>query len=90
MRPLVTRLNGPALVSLAEILSIEPASMYHSLNDELLQRTGSTVPLTEYVSLKSELQNLLNQKQNERFVSSVIENHLKRRKCKNSRFCTLF
>ena len=32
--------------------------MYHSLNDELLQRTGSTVPLTEYVSLRSELQTI--------------------------------
>jgi len=86
LRPLVMRLNGPALVHLAEILSIEPASMYHSLNDELLQRTGSTVPLTEYVSLRSELQRLLVEKQNE---SMTIELHSKKKKWKNSRFCTI-
>ena len=65
------RLNGSALVHLAEILSIEPASMYHSLNDELLQRTGTSVPLTEYVSLQSELQHLLVQKQNQRMMTST-------------------
>ncbi|CAF3903121.1 unnamed protein product [Rotaria sordida] len=90
LRPLVTRLNGSALVHLAEIISIEPASMYHSLNNELQQRTGISVPLTEYVSLKSELQHLLKNKQNEHIISNSIENNLKKKKCKHSRFCTLF
>jgi hypothetical protein len=88
LRPLVKRLNGPALVHLAEILSIEPASMYHSLNNELIQRTGSNVPLTEYVSLRSELQRLLLQKQNERITASPMEIKPKKRKWR-SRFCTL-
>jgi hypothetical protein len=88
LRPLVKRLNGPALVHLAEILSIEPASMYHSLNNELIQRTGSNVPLTEYVSLRSELQRLLLQKQNERIMASPVEIKPKKRKWR-SRFCTL-
>jgi hypothetical protein len=87
LRPLVMRLNGPALVHLAEILSIEPASMYHSLNDELVQRTGSTVPLTEYVSLRSELQRLLIEKQNQSMTISSIELHSKKKKWRNSRFC---
>lgn len=90
LRPLVTRLNGSALVNLAEIITMEPASMYHSLNDELQQRTGLTVPLTEYVSLQSELQSLLKLKTNDFFISNSIESSLKRKKCKNSRFCTLF
>ena len=91
LRPLITRLNGPALIHFAEILSIEPASMYHSLNDELLQRTGVSVPLTEYVSLQSELQRLLKPKQNERLVLNTINcNNLKKKTRKNSRFCTLF
>ncbi|CAF0887125.1 unnamed protein product [Rotaria sp. Silwood1] len=89
LRPLVARLNGSALVNLAEIISIEPASMYHSLNDELQQRIGVSVPLTEYVSLKSELQHLLKNKPNERILSNSIENNLKKKKCKHSRFCTL-
>lgn len=70
LQPLVMRLNGSALVHLAEILSIEPASMYHSLNEELIQRTGTSVPLTEYVSLRSELQQLLIQKQNPELKAS--------------------
>ncbi|CAF2063000.1 unnamed protein product [Rotaria magnacalcarata] len=90
LRPLVTRLNGPALVNLAEIISIEPASMYHCLNDELQQRTGLTVPLTEYVSLQSELQHLLKQTPNGYLIANSIDNNLKRKKCKNSRFCSLF
>jgi hypothetical protein len=90
LRPLVMRLNGPALVHLAEILSIEPASMYHSLNDELLQRTGTSVPLTEYVSLQSELQQLLTEKPNQCMTMSSVENNFKKKKLKNSRFCTLF
>jgi hypothetical protein len=87
LRPLVMRLNGPALVHLAEILSIEPASMYHSLNDELIQRTGSTVPLTEYVSLRGELQQLFIEKQNQSITTGSI--HSKKRRWKNSRFCTV-
>jgi len=90
LRPLVMRLNGPALVHLAEILSIEPASMYHSLNDELLQRTGTSVPLTEYVSLQSELQRLLVEKSNQCITMTSMENNSKKKKWKNSRFCTLF
>jgi hypothetical protein len=90
LRPLVMRLNGPALVHLAEILSIEPASMYHSLNAELLQRTGTSVPLTEYVSLQSELQQLIIEKPNQYMTMSSIENNSKKKKWKNSRFCTLF
>lgn len=74
--PLVYRLNGRALLHLAEILAIEPATMYHSLNEELLQRTGTTIPLTEYVALRSELQKLTAKKT---------------KKIKyNSRLCTLF
>jgi hypothetical protein len=90
LRPLVMRLNGPALIHLAEILAIEPASMYYSLNDELLQRTGTSVPLTEYVSLRSELQRLIPQKQNENMTMSTIEKNIKKKKWKNSRFCSLF
>lgn len=91
LRPLVMRLNGPALVHLAEILSIEPASMYHSLNEELLQRTGTSVPLTEYVSLQSELERLLRGKPNQSMTTSSIDNNSKnKKKWKNSRFCTLF
>jgi hypothetical protein len=90
LRPLVMRLNGPALIHLAEILAIEPASMYYSLNDELLQRTGTSVPLTEYVSLRSELQRLIPPKQNENMTMSTMQNNLKKKKWKNSRFCTLF
>ncbi|CAF0926031.1 unnamed protein product [Adineta steineri] len=90
LRPLVKRLNGPALVHLAEILSIEPASMYHSLNSELIQRTGSNVPLTEYVSLRSELQRLLIQKQNECLTTNAsMNNKPKKKKWRHSRFCTL-
>ena len=90
LRPLLTRLNGSALVHFAEILSIEPVAMYHSLNDELLQRAGVTVPLTEYVSFKSELQHLLKQKQNENTISNSMIEYSKKKKTKNSRFCTLF
>jgi hypothetical protein len=97
LQPLVMRLNGSALVNLAEILSIEPASMYHSLNDELLQRTGTSVPLTEYVSLRSELQHLLIQRQNQRMTTSIVSNsedanksNYRKKRWKNSRLCTLF
>ena len=86
LRPLVMRLNGPALVHLAEILASEPAAMYHSLNDELLQRTGSTVPLTEYASLCSELQRLIRMKS----TNSSFNLHSKKKKWTNTRFCTLF
>jgi hypothetical protein len=97
LHPLVMRLNGSALVQLAEILSIEPASMYHSLNDELLQRTGASVPLTEYVSLQSELQHLLLQKQNQQLVMSTTttpdddnnKNSYRKRRWRNSRLCTI-
>jgi hypothetical protein len=89
LRPLVRRLNGSALVNLAEILSIEPASMYYCLNDELVQRTGSTVPLTEYVSLRSELQQLLLGKPNQCMTTSVLDTNIKKKKWRNSRFCTL-
>jgi len=97
LHPLVMRLNGSALVQLAEILSIEPASMYHSLNDELLQRTGASVPLTEYVSLQSELQHLLLQKQNQQLVISTTttpdddnnKNSYRKRRWRNSRLCTI-
>lgn len=89
LRPLVKRLNGPALVHLAEILSIEPASMYHSLNNELIQRTGSNVPLTDYVSLRSELQRLLIQKQNERLPVAPVNTKPKKKRWRRSRFCTI-
>ena len=96
LQPLVTRLNGSALVHLAEILSIEPASMYHSLNDELLQRTGSSVPLTEYVSLRSELQHLMVQKQNPDRVLHVTnipddanKSDYRKKRRKKSRLCTI-
>ena len=96
LQPLVMRLNGSALVHLAEILSIEPASMYHSLNEELLQRTGSAVPLTEYVSLRSELQQLLIQKQNQQIMMSPAptpddtnKNTYRKRRWKNSRLCNI-
>jgi hypothetical protein len=96
LQPLVMRLNGSALVHLAEILSIDPASMYHSLNDELLQRTGTSVPLTEYVSLRSELQNLLIQKQNSPIVISPPvtpddsnRHNYRKKRWKNSRLCTI-
>ncbi|CAF1147966.1 unnamed protein product [Didymodactylos carnosus] len=59
LEPLIIRLNGQALINLSEILNIEPAAMYHSLNEELLTRTGNNLPITEYVSLRSELQKLL-------------------------------
>ena len=96
LQPLVMRLNGSALVHLAEILSIDPASMYHSLNDELLQRTGSTVPLTEYVSLRSELQQLLVQKPNSQILVSPAatpddsnRTNSRKRRWRNSRLCTM-
>ena len=90
LQPLVMRLNGPALVHLAEILSIEPASMYHSLNDELLQRTGTSVPLTEYVALRSELQRLLGSTGTLKpFCPSLIDRDYERKRLKNSRLCTL-
>ncbi|UJR21190.1 hypothetical protein I4U23_024288 [Adineta vaga] len=92
LRPLVKRLNGPGLVHLAEILSIEPASMYHSLNSELIQRTGANVPLTDYVSLRSELQRLLIQKHNEHIPQNPLNNKTnkpKKRRWKRSRFCTI-
>jgi hypothetical protein len=96
LQPLVMRLNGSALVHLAEILSIDPASMYHSLNDELLQRTGTSVPLTEYVSLRSELQNLLIQKQNSSIAMSPPitpddsnRHSYRKKRWRNSRLCTL-
>lgn len=98
LQPLVMRLNGSGLVNLAEILSIEPASMYHSLNDELLQRTGTSVPITEYVSLRSELQQLLVQKQNLSMpeivlpsprLESTTNNTYKKKRWKNSRLCSI-
>lgn len=96
LHPLVMRLNGSALVQLAEILSIEPASMYHSLNDELLQRTGASVPLTEYVSLQSELQHLLLQKQNQQLILSTAttpddsnKSSYRKRRWRKSRLCTI-
>ncbi|CAF0872559.1 unnamed protein product [Adineta ricciae] len=89
LRPLVKRLNGPALVHLAEILSIEPASMYHSLNSELIQRTGSNVPLTDYVSLRSELQRLLVEKLPENIPDADVKAKPKKRRWKHSRFCTI-
>jgi hypothetical protein len=97
LQPLVMRLNGSALVHLAEILSIEPVSMYHSLNDELLQRTGSSVPITEYVSLQSELQHLLVQKQNQRMMTSTTtitaddanKSNYRKKRWKKSRLCTI-
>ena len=95
--PLVKRLNGSALVHLAEILSIEPASMYHSLNDELLQRTGTSVPITEYVSLRSELQRLLTRKPNlyifkdgtETPIEIPTENVSRKKRWRKSRLCVL-
>lgn len=102
LQPLVMRLNGSALVHLAEILSIEPASMYHSLNDELIQRTGTSVPLTEYVALRSELQHLLLQKQQQQQqqrmltspsitpkVDSPNDNTYRKKRWKKSRLCTI-
>ena len=96
LQPLVMRLNGSALVHLAEILSIEPASMYHSLNDELLQRTGTSVPLTEYVSLRSELQHLILQKQSQRMITSnpaspTVDSisSTRKKRWKKSRLCTI-
>ena len=90
LRPLVMRLNGPALVHLAEILASEPAAMYHSLNDELLQRTGSTVPLTEYASLCSELQRLIRMKSNTSSTNVHSTTKKKKKKLSNTHFCTLF
>ncbi|CAF4780160.1 unnamed protein product, partial [Rotaria sp. Silwood2] len=100
LEPLVMRLNGSALVNLAEVLSIDPASMYHSLNDELLQRTGTSVPLTEYVSLRSELQHLLIQKQDQRMTTSMTtsttitpddanKSDYRKKRWKKSRLCTI-
>jgi hypothetical protein len=97
LQPLVMRLNGSALVHLAEILSIEPVSMYHSLNDELLQRTGTSVPITEYVSLQSELQHLLVQKQNQRMMTSTTtitpddpnKSNYRKKRWKKSRLCII-
>ena len=96
LQPLVMRLNGSALMHLAEIISIEPASMYHSLNDELLQRTGTSVPLTEYVSLQSELQHLLVQQQNTCSITSsattcndINKSNTRRKRKKKSRLCTI-
>lgn len=93
IQPLIVRLNGPSLIHLAEILAIDPASMYYRLNDELIQRTGTTLPLTDYVSLSSELQRLLTQRENQSITTSVVtpQDHLsKKRRRKSSRFCTLF
>lgn len=96
LQPLVTRLNGSALVHLAEILAMDPASMYHSLNDELRQRTGSSVPLTEYVSLRSELQQLLVQKPNSQIFNSPTptpddtnRNNSRKKRWRKSRLCTI-
>lgn len=96
LQPLVMRLNGSALVHLAEILSIDPASMYHSLNDELLQRTGTSVPLTEYVSLRSELQQLLVQKPDQSLIptptntnDNTNKSDYKKKRWRKSRLCTI-
>jgi hypothetical protein len=96
LQPLVMRLNGSALVHLAELLTIEPASMYHSLNDELLQRTGTSVPLTEYVSLRSELHQLFTEKQNQCMIRSITmtpdhanQSNQRKKRWKNSRLCTI-
>ncbi|CAF4573933.1 unnamed protein product [Rotaria sp. Silwood1] len=97
LQPLVMRLNGSALVNLAEILSIDPASMYHSLNEELLQRTGTSVPITEYASLRSELQHLLVQKQqDQRMTTSTTitpddtnKSDYRKKRWKRSRLCTM-
>ncbi|CAF3954970.1 unnamed protein product, partial [Adineta steineri] len=93
LKPLVMRLNGSGLAHLAEILAIEPASMYHSLNDELLQRTGTTVPITEYVSLRSELQSLFNQPQNlytsTTELKNINEDNHQKKDRKKSRLCTI-
>jgi hypothetical protein len=98
LQPLIMRLNGPALVHLAEILSIEPASMYHSLNTELLQRTGTSVPLTEYVALRSELEQLLANKPSQRILDDdrmtpttdhQDKNQHRRKRWKHSRLCTI-
>lgn len=61
LQPLISRLNGPSLSHLAELLALDPASMYYRLNDELVQRTESTLPLTEYVAFRSELQRLISE-----------------------------
>ena len=93
LQPLMVRLNGPSLMHLAEILAIEPASMYYRLNDELIQRTGSSVPLTEYVSLSSELQRLLMQRENQSITTSVVTpsaDSTRKSRRKMNRFCTLF
>ena len=94
LQPLMMRLNGPALIHLAEILAIDPVSMYYRLNDELLQRTDSSLPLTEYVSLSSELQRLVLTRDVSTASSTVLmpsnDNSTKKRRWKNSRFCTLF
>ncbi|CAF0889694.1 unnamed protein product [Adineta steineri] len=93
LKPLVMRLNGSGLAHLAEILAIEPASMYHSLNDELLQRTGTTVPITEYVSLRSELQSLFNQPHNlytsTTELKNINEDNYQKKDRKKSRLCTI-
>ncbi|CAF0924246.1 unnamed protein product [Adineta ricciae] len=90
LKPLVKRLNGSALIHLAEILSMEPASMYFSLNDELRQRTGSTVPVTEYVSLQSELQSLCKQNQCHMNRPNIPDNTKDDDKLrKRSRLCTI-
>jgi hypothetical protein len=96
IQPLVMRLNGSALVHLAEILSIEPASMYHSLNNELLQRTCTSVPITEYVSLRSELQHLFIQDKNQRIATNTLttldnekNNDYQKKQRKRSRLCII-
>ncbi|CAF3481514.1 unnamed protein product, partial [Rotaria sp. Silwood2] len=69
------------------------------LNDELLQRTGTSVPLTEYVSLRSELQHLLIQKQDQRMTTSMTtsttitpddanKSDYRKKRWKKSRLCT--
>lgn len=93
LQPLMMRLNGLALIHLAELLAIDPASMYYRLNDELLQRANATLPLTEYVSLSSELQELLLQRENQPVitnVSSPVPDQSRKKRWRKSRFCTLF
>ena len=93
LQPLMMRLNGAALIHLAEILAIDPASMYYRLNDELLQRAGVSLPLTEYVSLSSELQELLLQQAHQPVATHAVAptpDSPKKKRWKKSRFCTLF
>ena len=82
-------LTGEFWIETVMLMSLK-IGRWFSLNDELLQRTGTSVPLTEYVSLRSELQRLIPQKQHEHMTMSTIENNIKKKKWKNSRFCSLF